>query len=327
MNLEMILKIFLLLLLIFIIIYVFKLSKSLKLNNRISKYTVNNENKQISIGDHGLNLYLSIKRIITKIISKSTYFKNKSKKYDKFSHKINVSGMDIIATKFTISLIGGFIYAISSIFNSTFNIMFLLLIMTILYLTYNVYLNIMQNKRNKLIENDLLRSVVIMNNAFNSGYNITQAVDIVARDLTGPISEEFTRISNDLKFGLDIKDVFDRFYERVKLEDIRYITSSLALLNITGGNLVGVFNNIEKSFTDNKRLKDELNSMTSSSKLVYYVMLSMPIFLILVLTLLSPEYFKPLLSHFIGYLIIIVIISLYILYIVIIKKILKVDYE
>ena len=327
MNLDLILKIILLIILLYIIIYVFKLSKSLKLNNRISKYTINNDNKEISIGDYILNIYLYIKRLITKILNKSIYFKNKSKKYDKYSHNINVNGIDIISTKIVVSILCGIVYSLSSIYNKSFNIMVMLLIMTIIYFGYNIYLNILLNKRNKQIETDLLRAVVIMNNAFNSGYNITQAVDIVARDLTGPISEEFKRISNDLKFGLDIKDVFDRFYERVELEDIKYITSSLALLNITGGNLVGVFNNIEKSFTDNKRLKDELRSMTASSKLVYYVMLSMPIFLCLVLTLLNKDYFKPLLSHLIGYIIIILIFGLYILYIIVIKKILKVDYE
>ena len=75
MNLDLILKIILLIILLYIIIYVFKLSKSLKLNNRISKYTINNNSKEISIGDYILNIYLYIKRLITKILNKSIYFK------------------------------------------------------------------------------------------------------------------------------------------------------------------------------------------------------------------------------------------------------------
>ena len=166
-----------------------------------------------------------------------------------------------------------------------------------------------------------------MNNAFKSGYNITQAVDMVVKDLSGPIKEEFSKISYDLEYGLDLKDVFDRFYERAKIEDIKYITSTLSLLNLTGGNLVGVFTNIENSFTNNKRLKDELNSMTASSKLVYYCLLTMPILLTGILLLISPNYFAPLLTTPFGYLIILLIIILYISYILIIKRILRIDYE
>lgn len=323
MKLDIIIKILFIFILIGIVIYVIKVSKTLRLSNRIDKYTINNKDNSISIGDYFYNLYLIFKDKVLNIIKDIKYIKNKTKYYNKF----NNNGLDIIATKICISIILSFIYIIYSILEKNFNLFILIIIVIISYYIYNIVLSISEIRRKKLIEDDLLRAIVIMNNAFKSGYNITQAVDMVVRDLTGPISDEFNKISNDLKYGLEIKDVFDRFYDRVKIEDIKYITSSLALLNITGGNLVGVFTNIEKSFTNNKRLKDELNSMTASSKLVYYVLLVMPIFLISVLLMISPDYFKPLLSNIIGYFIILLVIILYISYIVIIKHILKVDYE
>lgn len=320
MKLDIVIKIFLILILISIIIYVIKTSKALKLSNRIDKYTINNKNNNISIGDYLYNLYHNFKNIIYNIIKNNNYIVNKSNKY-------NNKGLEIISTKICISILISTIYLLYSLTKNTFNLFIFITIIILSYYIYNIILNINNKRRKKLIEEDLLRAIVIMNNAFKSGYNITQAVDMVVNDLTGPISEEFNKISNDLKYGLEIKDVFDRFYERVKIEDIKYITSTLALLNITGGNLVGVFTNIENSFTNNKRLKDELNSMTASSKLVYYILLIMPIFLVTILLLISPDYFKPLLTNIIGYIIIIIIIILYISYILIIKKILKVDYE
>lgn len=327
MNLDLFIKTLLILLLLSIIIYTIKISRAIKINNRINKYTIKNKNRQTSIGDFIFNIYLDFKQIIINILSKSTYFKNKSKYYERFAHKNKIDGLNVIATKFCISFFSGIIYTVYSLFYNKFDFMLLLFTMVLFYTSYNIYLNTIENIRNRQIENELLRAVVIMNNAFKSGYNITQAVDMVVKDLTGPISEEFAKISFDLKYGLDIKDVFDRFYDRVKLEDVKYITSSLSLLNITGGNLVGVFTNIEKSFTNNKRLRDELNSMTASSKLVYYIMLVMPILLSLILLLISPNYFEPLFTHMIGYLIIIFILILYFSYIIIIKKILRVDYE
>ena len=317
MSLSILVKLILILLLLFIIIYTIKLTKSLKLSSRINKYTINNKDKSISVGDYFYNSYLKFKNILISILSKSAYFKNKSKKFNKYAYKDN-NGISIIATKFCISMICGILYILYSLFQNS---------MFLSYYTYNVVLNIEINRRNKLIENDLLKAIVIMNNAFKSGYNITQAVDMVVKDLSGPIKEEFAKISYDLEYGLDLKDVFDRFYERAKVEDIKYITSTLSLLNLTGGNLVGVFSNIENSFTNNKRLKDELNSMTASSKLVYYCLLAMPILLTTVLLIISPDYFAPLITNPIGIVIILLIIILYISYILIIKRILKVDYE
>lgn len=325
MSLNIILKIVLIAVLIALIIYFIKLGRALKLINRIDKYTINNNNNNLSIGDYLTNIYLNFNNNIYHFFNKYSYIKNVSKKYNNYS--VNGDGLEIIATKICISIFFSFIYIIYTVTMKNFNIFILVLVWFLGYYIYNIYISIVNRKRKKLIEEDLLRAIVIMNNAFKSGYNIIQAVDMVVKDLTGPISEEFKKISNDLKYGLDVKDVFERFYNRVRIEDIKYITSSLSLLNVTGGNLVGVFTNIENSFTNNKRLKDELNSMTASSKLVYYVLLVMPIFLICVLLMISPDYFVPLISTTIGYFIILLILLLYVSYIVIIKRILKVDYE
>ena len=67
--------------------------------------------------------------------------------------------------------------------------------------------------------------------------------------------------------------------------------------------------------------------MTASSKLVYYCLLTMSILLTGILLLISPNYFAPLLTPPFGYLIILLIIILYISYMLIIKRILRIDYE
>ncbi len=317
----LLLLIMIILLIVFIIL---KHNKISKYNERLGKYTVNNNRRQsLSLGDNCAKIYQKFRQIIVKYLNTSFYFENKIIKYEKYS--FIDSPVNLIATKICLGLLFGFVYLISSLYKKNFDLMFMLLFMVIGYLIYNVYLIISENRRNKLIASDLLKAIIIMNTAFKSGYNIFQAINFVSKDLNGPISDEFKKIGNDLNYGLEIKDVFDRFYERVHLEDVKYITSSLSLLNLTGGNLVGVFNNIEKSFTNKKRLKDELNAMTSSSRLVFYILLVMPAFIISILLMLSPSYFSPLLKHPLGILLCFVAIVLYIFYIIIIRKILKVE--
>ena len=61
-----------------------------------------------------------------------------------------------------------------------------------------------------------------------------------------------------MTYGLSIEVVFERFYNRVKLDDAKYIASSLTLLNKTGGNIVKVFGTREKSFFSKKKRKQEM---------------------------------------------------------------------
>ena len=107
MNLSVLVKLILILLLVFIIIYTIKLNKSLKLSSRINKYTIKNQDKSVSIGDYFYSVYLKVKNILINILSKSVYFKNKSKKFNKYAYKDN-SGISIIATKFCIFYIAYF---------------------------------------------------------------------------------------------------------------------------------------------------------------------------------------------------------------------------
>ncbi len=301
-----------------------KSNKSNKYNNRISKYTVkNNSAKRLSLGDRVVNVHSNLRKSLVKYLKKSIYFKNKAIKYERFSY-IDTP-INLIATKFTFSILFGIVYIISSMYELNFELPVLLLFLIIGYLSYNVYLLINEHIRNKQIEQDLLKAIIIMNNAFKSGYNITQAIEFVSKDLTGPISDEFKRISSDMKYGLELKDVFDRFYTRVKLDDVKYITSSLSLLNLTGGNLVGIFTSIEKSFTNSKRIKDELNAMTSSSKLVFYILLGMPIVIIIILLWLDPTFFSPMFQNPLGILLSFAALILYIFYILVIRKILRLE--
>ena len=53
-------------------------------------------------------------------------------------------------------------------------------------------------------------------------------------------------MDNDIEYGLEIEEVFKRFNERVDLAEVKYITTSLTILNKTGGNIIDVFSSIEK---------------------------------------------------------------------------------
>lgn len=311
-------------------IYVFlKQSFYTNLENRFSNYSLTSFQDEEDPIFEKVYQYISkcIKKL-SKLLSKSEVLKKYGKRFEKYisyEEKNKKTGMDYISIKFLISFILGIIYIISSIIRFNFNYMFLLLIIVSSFFIIDIYFAIEYKNRRKRIENDLLSAIIIMNNAFKSGMNIMQAVSIVESELEGPIKDEFKKISMDIKYGLSLETVFDRFYNRVKIEDVKYITSSLSLINKTGGNIVRVFGAIEKNFYDKKKIKDEMDSLTSSSIFMFRLLVTMPILLILVIFMLNKEFFIPLFTTSIGRIIIVLILLLYSLYILVVKKVMKVD--
>ena len=174
------------------------------------------------------------------------------------------------------------------------------------------------------IENDLLQAIIIMNNAFKSGRSITQAIELVTKELDGPIAEEFKKMHLEISFGLSVDVVFKRFSERIQLEEVTYLTASLSILNKTGGNIIKVFDSIEKTLFNKKKLKLELLSLTGSSKIIVYMLIGIPILFVVFISMISPTYFVPLISTPIGWIITGLILIIYIVYIVCVQKIMKV---
>lgn len=298
-------------------------TRNMKFQKRIENYNiVNNQDKDISLCGSLEKKFNNLRKDIIKIIKKFHIDKSYKKIYKNDSEE----HMILLADRIIFSLLMILFYLVLSLISfSKINIMILILSMIIGILIPSIIIKIDDIYRKKRIENDLLKAISLMNNAFKSGKSIIQAIEVVKEELDGPLSNEFSKIENDLLHGLSLNDAFERFEKRVNLKELDYITTSLLILNQTGGNIASVFKSIENSFYTRKKLDSELKSIVASSKLVFQMLVILPIFLWGIIGLWIPTYFTIFFESTIGILLFIVIISIYILYVVIIKNIMKVE--
>lgn len=317
------------LLLVVLIIYLLHQKRAIKLARRFESFALLSiKDSEKSIFDHIVSFLWSVIQKISKMLAKSLFLKRYGSRYDKYikyENKDKISSMDYITIKFFTAIGLVLLSFITAMFQlNSLGFMSILLTFVVGFFLPDLLLYIQFQKKRKQIEDDLLKAIIIMNNSFKSGRNIMQAVEIVKNELEGPISDEFKKIYMDMTYGLSIEVVFERFYNRVKLDDAKYITSSLTMLNRTGGNIVKVFGTIEKSFFNKKKLKQEMESLTSASIFVFRVLCVMPFLFILAIYILNPTYFEPMFTTTLGHILLVLTILFYGLYVLIIKKILEV---
>lgn len=316
---------FLLALIIIVLVY----RRTLRLETRINRYAVQPlKDKSPSLFDNITKPYYKLVQRISKCINKSVFLQKYATRYEKYINTIGSSyqkGIDFISNKIIISVFF-LIVAITSktiqlqvisIYEICFPLIFGFFAPDLIYISkYRVH--------RTRIENDLLQAIIIMNNAFKSGRSITQAIALVTTELEGPIAEEFKKMHLEISFGLSIDVVFKRFSDRIKLEEVTYLTASLSILNKTGGNIIKVFSSIEKSLFNKKKLKLEMASLTGSSKLIVYVLFIVPILFIAFISILNPGYFLPFFTTDLGLGLLIFMIIYYIIYVISVQKIMKV---
>ena len=331
------------LILFYVAILVIRLFQANQYEKRIDEYTLNGlNNNESSYFDRINKNLLIIRKKASKFLEKFTIFKAYSKHYEKYIDKSKVipeEAMDYISNKFLVSIFLILIVLLSDLFKIneiTLGHLLLQIIISFLIGFFAPDLFLLGRKAylKRKVESDILKAVIIMNNAFKSGRSTMQAIKIVSEELEGATADEFKKMYIDLTFGLSIENTFKRFSERVNIEEVRYITTSLTILNKTGGNIVKVFSSIEKNFFNRKRMHDELKSLTASSNAMFWILISIPMFIIPLITVLNivtnkrfeltSWFFYPLFKSSLGLFLLAIIILLYILYIRIIRKVMKI---
>ena len=310
-----------------IITFLIMLNNAVKLEKRITKYSIRRSKKitNISIFDNWWNRYI---KFVQKQRNKmSKLFPEMSKHYDKYvtdgetkaidyiTHKVVIAGLFcllvIVALAIEGKLVSLFIIVVSSLFG--------FYILDIILMINNIF-------KKKKIENQIHQAIIVMNNAFKSGKSTIQAVEIASLKLPKPINMEFKRMLQELQYGLSTDIVFDRFAKRVNIPEAEYLSSSLTILNKTGGNIINVFNSIERTMFDKKKLREELKNSTTVSNLVVKILLVVPILIVVIIYMLDPSYFEPFFESTLGYILLGIAFIMFIMYAYLLEKIVKVEY-
>lgn len=304
---------------IIFILWILLMIHGFKVSNRVSKYTIKNNNKELSVLDKIINKYISFKKKISNKIYKQSTIKDikLTKKQNDFSTTIDsiVSALVFIFTYIILSLI----------YNNKIYI-FTLILITILGFILPGIINIIKEKiKKEKIEKSILKVISIINNNLQANKSIKEALIDTKNKVDNPIKEELNEVIYDLDHGLSLETAFKRMQDRCNIDEITYLTTSLSILSKTGGNNKEVFNYLEDLFKTRKKLNQELDATIASSKLVYIILSILPIIVFGGMILIYDNYLDLYLSTEIGKILGMCEILLYLSYLIIIKKIMIIE--
>ena len=156
-------------------------------------------------------------------------------------------------------------------------------------------------------------------------YNKHMLEDFPADEL--PEYERYLKLTKEKLHNVYLynKDNQNVAYFIVVEEEKNILITHLAVMKDFRSKGIGkVFLEDIKTFFNDKKLKDELKNLTASSKMLYYILLFVPIIFVFAIYLLDNTYFNSLFTSSLGYLVLILCILLYVSYIFVIKRIMKI---
>jgi tight adherence protein B len=163
----------------------------------------------------------------------------------------------------------------------------------------------------RLVE-QLPDALELMARALSAGVGLSDAFRLVAEEMGMPIAAEFGRIQEEVRFGRDYREAFDRMLERNPgVFDLRIFVSSVMLQRDTGGNLIEILENIADTIRARFLFDAKVKAMTSEARFSALVLGCLPLGVLGILMFQNPEYLKPLVETLMGNVIIAFCIGMY----------------
>ena len=156
----------------------------------------------------------------------------------------------------------------------------------------SVLLRYYRSRRQKAINAQLAEMLSLLSNSLRSGFAFTQAVELAAKQMGPPITEELERFLHDISLGAPTDVALQQMADRTGSYDLDMMVSSIMIQRNTGGNLSEILDNVADTIRERERLLGEIRALTSSQRFTGLVLSVYPIFLGALFFALAPGTWK-----------------------------------
>jgi tight adherence protein B len=205
------------------------------------------------------------------------------------------------------------------------NIVFILLIAAIAALIPYFWMARAHSKRqNKLLE-QLADTLSILASSLRAGYSFLQALDTVSKEIGEPSASEFQRVVAEIRLGRPIDDALAAMAMRINSEDLKWAVIAINIQRQVGGNLAEVLDIVANTVRERAYIRRQVKVLSAEGRLSVAILASLPFGILLYLTIVNPEYVRPLFTTTAGLVLLVVAGTLMGLGIWVMTRIVKID--
>ncbi len=156
-----------------------------------------------------------------------------------------------------------------------------------------VWLNKQRAKRLDKFEEQLPEALQMMGRALRTGYPFVECMKIISTEMSEPISQEFGMTYEEINYGRNIEVAFALMIERVPSLSLIAMATAIIIQRETGGNLAEVLLKISDVLRGRFKLQRRIKTLSAEGMLSAWVLLLLPLALFGLMSLMNPDYFKP----------------------------------
>lgn len=193
------------------------------------------------------------------------------------------------------------------------------------YFGPSLFVRYLRYRRLEAVDGQLVDTLILMSNGLKAGLSLQQALELVVREMSQPISDEFGRVIKEIHLGRLTDDALRRLRERVPLEDVGIAVEAILTLRETGGNLSETFQVIAQTITERKKVQGKIKSMTAQGMSQGVLVCMMPPGMLLIFSIIDSSFIAPLFTTALGLIMLVVVALLDVVGLWLMFQLVKVD--
>ncbi len=183
-----------------------------------------------------------------------------------------------------------------------------------------------QKKRQQLFNSQLSDALIVMGNCIKSGYSFQQAMESVAKDMQPPISNEFSIVLREMRFGVGLEKSLNHMVERTHNPDLSLLVSAVITSSQVGANLTDILDNISATIKDRIKIRDEVRVLTAQGRMSGIIIGLLPVAIALMLMVMNPDFIGAFFDSAIGKIMLTVGVFLEIIGFLAVRKVVDIKY-
>jgi tight adherence protein B len=168
---------------------------------------------------------------------------------------------------------------------------------------------------------DLLMAVAA---SLKAGHSFKQGIQTIVDEAQDPAKKEFQRVLAETSLGRPVEAALSDMAERLGSKNFSFIVTAVTIQNQVGGSLAGLFDMVADTVRQRQQFARKIRALTAMGRASAYVLIALPIFLAMLLTLLNHKYMAPLFFTSVGHKLIIIGLIMMVIGSTILRKIVSV---
>jgi tight adherence protein B len=146
----------------------------------------------------------------------------------------------------------------------------------------------------------------------------------VATEAPSPTSDEFGRVVIETRVGRDLTTALRGVADRMRNDDLAWVTDAIAIQQEVGGNLAEVLDAVGATIRDRNQIRRQVQALSAEGRISAVILIALPFGIAGIISLVNPGYLEALFETTIGKVLVAVGAVLMVTGIVWIRRIVKI---